>query len=66
MSVPSIKEELERKTLEAIESLVVRHRNGDLSDKEFSTGLATAYDCVAGLVDKSITEFIEMAYIEER
>lgn len=66
MSVPTLFEEINRKALETLESLVGRHRDGELTDKEFTVALGTMYDCLAGLADKEIIQYIEMAYISER
>lgn len=65
-SVPTLYEEINRKALETLEGLVGKHRDGDLSDKEFTVGLGAIYDCLAGLADKEIIQYVEMAYITER
>ncbi|CAB4121770.1 hypothetical protein UFOVP26_24 [uncultured Caudovirales phage] len=66
MSVPTLYEEINRKALETLESLVGRHRDGGITDNEFTIALGTMYDCLAGLADKEIVQYVEMAYINER
>jgi hypothetical protein len=66
MSVPTLYEEINRKAIETLERQLGRHGRGELTDKEFSIALGTMYDCLAGLVDKQIIDYIEMAYINER
>jgi hypothetical protein len=50
-NVPTLPEELNRKTLEVIEWLVTRLGQGQLTEPQFITGLDTVFMTVSGLVD---------------
>lgn len=64
-NLPSLKEEIDRKALETLQNLLSERQLGALSNREFSVGLSVIYDCLAGLVDKEIISYVEMAYINE-
>lgn len=55
---PSLKEELDRKTVETLERLLVSHAAGELSDRELSLTLNTVLDVVNGLAENDLTEAI--------
>lgn len=55
---PTIREELSRKSLEALESLLIGRSKGTLTEAQFATGINVLWDTVAGLVDKDFIEII--------
>lgn len=55
--LPTLYEELNRKTFETIEWLVMGLQNGRLTNEQFSMGVDTLFMTVNGLVDK---DFIRM------
>lgn len=59
--VPTVKEELDRKSLEAIERLILQHRHGEISDEAYSVGLDTLFLTVSGIVSEDFIEIITAA-----
>lgn len=54
-NLPTIKEELERKAFEQLESLAVRLEQGQISEAQFDAGVESVWACVGGLVGQSLT-----------
>jgi len=61
MNLPTIREELDRKTFETIEWLAVSHDLGKITDGQFNTGVDAVFMSVAGLVNYSIMEIVSAA-----
>lgn len=59
--LPSLRDELNRKALNAIEWLTNAHTAGDLADSQFSTGIDAVFMTAAGLVDPDIMEMFSLA-----
>jgi hypothetical protein len=52
--IPSMQEELSRKTIETVEELFLRHRAGEISRHEFRLCVKTIFNIVAGLADRRV------------
>jgi len=59
--LPSIKEELDRKSLDAIERLILKHRDGEISDEAYSVALDVLFMTVSGLVSEDFIQLITIA-----
>jgi hypothetical protein len=59
--LPSLREEINRKTFETIEWLFLGLNNGKLSEEQFSTGVDALFMAVAGLVDEGFIQMITEA-----
>lgn len=55
---PTLKEELDRKTLDALEWLDGAHERGEIDDHALGTGAHAIFTAVTGLVDREIGEII--------
>jgi hypothetical protein len=56
--LPSVREELDRKTVETLDWLMAAVRNGLLTDSQFSTGIAATWKAVSGLVSEDVSELM--------
>lgn len=56
--LPSMSEELERKTFEQLERLVTQLDRGEISDAQFDASITTIWHCVSGLVGNTLTDTI--------
>ena len=54
-AIPELRDELNRKTFEAVEWLLHSHARCAISDAQFSTGMDVLWMAVSGLVDDSFT-----------
>ena len=52
LTLPSLKEELERKTFATLEWLVLEAKRGAITNKQFQTGLEAVFMVASGLVGK--------------
>ena len=59
--LPTLTEELERKTVEVLERRMAQFENGSLSGREMHLVAKTAWDIVAGLVSSDISEMCAQA-----
>jgi hypothetical protein len=59
--IPSPREELERKTVEALDELAHRLHNSRLTKEEFGFAAKLLWKVTAGLVDSSISDLCEAA-----
>ena len=59
--IASIKEDLERKSLETLEWLINRFSDGQIGTGELRIGLQTVFNLTSGLVGPDVYEVIEMA-----
>jgi len=55
---PTLAEEIERKTLETLESLVSRQRGGRITQVEYYAGIESLWGVAAGLVSSEVTHMI--------
>lgn len=53
-----LKEELERKTIDALERLAVKNASGEINDRELYLAASALYDATSGLVDQTIQRLI--------
>lgn len=53
------KEELERKTLTALENLLRKHEERRINDDQLEIGMQAVFDCAWGLVGEDINQIIE-------
>lgn len=60
-AVPTIRDELNRKTFETIEWLAVSHDLGKITEGQFNTGVDAVFMSVAGLVSDSVMEVVTAA-----
>lgn len=65
MEPPSIREELSRKALEALERLVIDRSRGTITEAQFSTGMNVLWDIAAGLTDKDFMEIISTVKVQK-
>jgi hypothetical protein len=65
MEIPTIREELSRKSLEALERLVIDRAKGAITEAQFSTGMNVLWDIVAGLTDKDFIEIISTVKVNK-
>lgn len=59
--VPTMQEELERKTIEAIEDLLMGHENGRITEAQLDTGMTAIWTTVSGLVGRDMMDLISEA-----
>jgi hypothetical protein len=59
--VPSLQDELTRKTLETYQWIVEKSSNAEMSDSEVKVALQTAFNITCGLVPSDITRAAEVA-----
>ncbi len=57
-AVPDIQEELDRKTLDAIQSLLHQESTGRITKAQLNTAIIAVFQCVSGLIDGEIMEMI--------
>jgi hypothetical protein len=57
-SVPTLSEELNRKTFETVDWLCHAHDAGSISDAQFSTGMDAVWMVASGLVDNSFVDIV--------
>lgn len=57
-ALPSIREELSRKALDALQDLALRRVDKTITEAQFATGLNVLWETVSGLVDKDFFEII--------
>lgn len=65
-SLPSQEEELERKSLDALENLLLRERHGKITSAQLEVGLETLFTAVSGMVSEDLVELITRASEEIR
>jgi hypothetical protein len=61
---PSIKEELDRKTIETLEYLISKRETGEITQDQICTGLDVLFMNVNGLVDDDFINLITAADTE--
>lgn len=59
--VPNIKDELDRKAIDAIEYLILKRRSGEISNEAYSVGLDTLFMTVSGIVSEDFIHIITEA-----
>lgn len=59
--IPDIKEELERKTFQTLETLISNHENGKITTIEYRASINTLFSVCSGLVDGGFFELISAA-----
>lgn len=57
-ALPSIRDELERKAFEHIETLAIQLEHGKITQAQFDTGIRAIWACVSGLVDRWLIDTI--------
>lgn len=57
-TMPTLQEELDRKTLDAIERLIADYDNGTIAHRELRLATRTLFDAVSGLVNPGIIHLI--------
>lgn len=62
---PSIKEELTRKSLDQLESLLLGRASGAITEAQFAIGIDTLWNCVSGLAGKEFFELISMVKVNK-
>ncbi|PLC44504.1 hypothetical protein C0Q88_07440 [Ralstonia pickettii] len=62
--MPTVQEELDRKTFETLEWLFGAVRRGNLTQDQFSTGVDTLFMAVSGLLGKDFIDLITAAQAE--
>ncbi len=63
--IPTFAEEVERKTIETVESLIVRHRMGLINDAQLYEGTNTAWEMTSGLLSKDLVALLSDAIPSE-
>ena len=58
-NVPSLQEELNRKTLETLEKINADYTLGKISKAQYKYGVDIAWSCVAGLVEQDLIRMFE-------
>ena len=66
LEVPSLREELDRKTGEALDWLITSYSIGRLDAAQFDAGISTLWMTVAGIADKDFAHVISEASKEIR
>lgn len=61
---PTIKEELERKTVTALDGLAIGLRHGEITDREFHVAVTAMCDVVSGLIDVELLTMLSQARME--
>lgn len=65
MDIPNIKDELDRKTLEALEVLLVRRAAEQIDDSQLQVGIDTLFGSVSGMLSRSVVDVVsEVAKID--
>lgn len=64
LHMPTVQEELDRKTFETLEWLFGAVRRGNLTQDQFSTGVDTLFMAVSGLLGKDFIDLITAAQAE--
>ena len=64
LSQATVKEELDRKTIETLEYLILKREAGEISQDQISTGLDVLFMNVSGLVSEDFVHLITAADIE--
>jgi hypothetical protein len=59
--LPTLKEELTRKSLEMLEEILLKHKRGKISMAQMDYALDVLFGTVNGLVDREFIELITMA-----
>lgn len=59
--MPTIREELDRKSYETIEWLATSLKRGKLTEQQFAVGIESVFMTVSGLVDEQVIEVITEA-----
>jgi len=57
-NLPTLREELDRKTKETVAKLVFELKTGRITKSEFFTGIETVWDVTAGLVDEGVNRAV--------
>lgn len=65
MEIPTIKEELSRKSLDALQNLLLDRSTGKITEAQFATGLNVLWEVASGLVDREFFEMISMATVNQ-
>lgn len=63
--VPTLQEELNRKTLEALEKLAFDRENGRITEAQYAYGLNILWTTTAGLIDKDLILMMEIAEVKK-
>jgi len=58
-SVPSVREELNRKVINALEELLVGHSTGSISAREVKTAINSVYTVTSGLLDLETMDLMD-------
>ena len=56
--LPSFDHEINRKTLNTVESLMTQHRFGAISHGQLETGLQAIWGCTAGIIDNQVLDIV--------
>lgn len=60
MSYPTIAEELHRKTVNAIVTLLEKRERGEISEWEYYIAITALFEAVSGLVPEDVFELLSM------
>lgn len=63
--LPTTQEELDRKSIETLEKLILDHRNHRISTAQFDVGINTLFSVASGLVSRDFIELVTRASREE-
>lgn len=58
MTTPTLKEELDRKSVESLQWLMSQHESGDITPREYVVALDTFNMITLGLIDKAISNAV--------
>jgi hypothetical protein len=64
-ALPSIREELSRKALDALQDLAMKRATKAITEAQFATGLNVLWETVSGLVDKDFFEIISTIVVNK-
>tara|TARA_R110000851_G_C13102760_1_gene569348 strand:- start:84361 stop:84795 length:435 start_codon:yes stop_codon:yes gene_type:complete len=64
-SMPSLQEEIDRKSLDTLGDLVLKHRDNAISTAQFEIGINTLFSIVSGLVAGDFIDLVTRASQEE-
>lgn len=59
--IPTVRDELNRKSIDAVEYLVKKHVGGEISDEAYSVALDTLFIAVSGIVREDFIDLITAA-----
>lgn len=59
--LPTTKEELDRKALDALEYLILKRESGEISDEAYSVALDVLFMTVSGIIGKDFINLITLA-----